>query len=155
MKLGLSYIKRGLVAFWALWSSLVFASNLTDGLRSLGLLPSSFPFASGNYLAIVDVTQIYGTAPMIAAALFLGVLGWDALNVFLFWRATSDGEGSRAGRFGKVDTAFAVGLTLWGALMLADELFLSYNVGPFEETHRSIFVAMLVSFLAVRLLPRE
>jgi TRAP-type C4-dicarboxylate transport system permease small subunit len=105
--------------------------------------------------AIVDVTQIYGTAPILAAALFTGVLGWDALNAFLFWRATADGESLRAGRFGKVDTAFAVGLGLWAVMMLADEFFLSFKVGPFEQTHRSIFVGMLVSFLAVRLLPRD
>ena len=31
-------LKRGLLLFWAAWLSLVFATNLLDGAKALGLL---------------------------------------------------------------------------------------------------------------------
>lgn len=37
--------------------------------------------------------------------------------------------------------------------MIADEGFLAFFVTPFEQTHREIFVGMIVSLGAIRLLP--
>jgi hypothetical protein len=148
-------LKQGLVLFWALWSTLVFASNLGDGLKELGLLPVAFAYASGNFGAITEVAQLFGTPIVFAALMFAGVLLWDGLNTVLFWRAVRHSARIRLGDYARADIAFAASLGLWGALMVADELFLTYRVAAFEQTHRGIFVAMLVSLLAVRLLPND
>jgi hypothetical protein len=46
--------------------------------------------------------------------------------------------------------AFSVGLGLWSAFAIADELFIAYAV---EGTHLRLFTAQLATLLAVELLP--
>jgi hypothetical protein len=46
--------------------------------------------------------------------------------------------------------AFVVALALWSAFAIADEVFIAYDV---EATHLRLFVAQLVSLLAIYLLP--
>lgn len=52
--------------------------------------------------------------------------------------------------WGLVDAAFAAGLSLWGALMLADEFFKEYDT---ERTHVQLFIAQLVTVVALHVLP--
>lgn len=146
-------LKIGLLVFWAVWSTLVFASNLGEGLRQLGAVPAGFPYASGNFGAIREVSRIFDISLLGAALLFAGVIVWDALNVALFWRAVLHRRRMLAGDFRAVDVAFTVSLALWAALMVASEVFLAYRVAGFEQTHREIFSAVLLSFLAIRVLP--
>jgi hypothetical protein len=35
-------LKRGLLLFWAVWFSFVFATNVLDGLKQLGVLPETW-----------------------------------------------------------------------------------------------------------------
>ena len=65
-------IKRGILFFWALWFSLVLATNVTDGLKALQVLPQSWAFTSGNFALMTTVTAIYHTPIWIVAILFLG-----------------------------------------------------------------------------------
>jgi len=60
----------------------------------------------------------------------------------LFWRAW-------AGRAEAIHTAFTVGLALWAAFVLADEIFVAY---PLEAVHLRLFAVQLISLLAIRLL---
>ena len=46
--------------------------------------------------------------------------------------------------------AFTASLLLWGAFLVADEVFIAY---PLESTPLRLFVAHLVTLLAVELLP--
>jgi hypothetical protein len=46
--------------------------------------------------------------------------------------------------------ASAAGLSLWAAFVLADEVFIAYAV---EAAHWRLFIAQLVTLLAVELLP--
>jgi hypothetical protein len=46
--------------------------------------------------------------------------------------------------------AFTASLLLWGAFMVADEVLVAY---PVEGTHLRLFVAHLVTLLALHLLP--
>ena len=43
-------------------------------------------------------------------------------------------------------------LLLWGAFLLADEVFIAY---PVAATHLRLFTAQLATLLAVELLPEE
>jgi hypothetical protein len=139
--LATNLLSRGLLLFWTLWFSLVFASNLADGLQQTQLLPEDGPFASGNFLS--EAT---------AGALFCGVLLLELGTAILFWRAFLD-PGRVAGN-GKVHQAFCVALALFGGFLLADELFLVYRHLPgMGSTHFLVLCALLLSLLLAERAP--
>ena len=70
------------------------------------------------------------------AALFAWAAGASLLDGRLDWRA--------------VNLAFGAGIGLWAAFMLADEIVLKYE---FERTHELLFIAQLVSLVAMHVLP--
>jgi hypothetical protein len=144
-------LKRLLLLFWALWLSVVFLSNLADAAKALGLLDESWAFASGNWKAIQDTTARYGPAVTVNAILFGGVILWEGLAVLLFWRAALSFRGRDSGRKA-VYLAFTTSLLLWAAFLVADEVCIAYLL---EGTHLRLFVAHLVTLLALELLPEK
>jgi hypothetical protein len=122
LKLDLLSIKRGILLFWALWLSIVCATNVFDALRALGVLPVSWSFASGNYALVAKVVGIHAVAGWLAGVLFLGVMIWEGSAAFLFWRAFHEFHGLSGPGLRTVHTAFTVSPALWAAFMLADEV---------------------------------
>jgi hypothetical protein len=145
-------VKRLLLAFWALWTTLVCATNVLDGLKALQVLPAGWAFSSANYPFMVKTTQALSTPGWLVAFLFTGVILWEGWGACLFWQTFLTFKGHKEGAWREVGTSFAVNLGLWMAFMIADEVFLAYAV---ENTHRGIFAAQLLTLLAVRLLPDE
>jgi hypothetical protein len=143
--------KRLLLLVWAVWLSVVFLSNLADAAKELGWLGASWVFASGNLQFIRDTTARYGTPDFINGALFAGVVVWEGVATMLFWWAVRVYRGHVAGRRA-VYRAFAASLLLWAGFLVADEVFIAY---PLEGTHLRLFVAQLVTLLAIELLPSE
>jgi hypothetical protein len=144
-------LKRGLLLFWAVWLALVFLTNLLDAVKALGLLAESWPFASGNYAFLVQTTARYGTPTWANAVLFAGVICWQALAAALFSLAAWSYRGEGKGRQW-VYAASGVGLALWAAFVIADEVFIAY---PVSATHWRLFIAQLATLLAVELLPER
>jgi hypothetical protein len=142
-------LKRLLLLFWAIWLSVVFLSNLADAGKASGLLGESWAFASGNLKAVEVATARYGTPAGVNAALFAGVILWEGAAAVLFWRAGLRFRGRGSARKA-VYVAFTTSLLLWGAFLVADEVLIAY---PLESTHLRLFVAHLVTLLAVELLP--
>jgi hypothetical protein len=145
------FLKRVLLFLWAAWLSIVFLSNLADGLKGIGLLSESWAFASGNLKFIQETTARYGTPDLVNALLFAGVIVWEGVATLLFWRAAWTFRGKKSGRKA-LYFAFTSSLLLWGAFLIADEIFISY---PVESTHLRLFIAHLVTLLAVELLPED
>jgi hypothetical protein len=143
-----SRFKRLLLVGWSLWWTCVLIGNLADAAKDLGLLPASRPFASGNYQLVTETTARFGVPPVVNAALFAGVLAWEALATGLFWRAAWR-HGSPSAR-PALYAAFTAGLLLWLAFMIADELCCAYAV---EATHVRLFMAQIATLIAVDLLP--
>jgi hypothetical protein len=142
-------LKRVLLLFWAIWLSVVFLTNLADAAKGLGLLDDSWAFASGNLRSIRETTARYGTPDLVNAVLFTGVILWEGLAAVLFWRAgLTFRERGSAGK--AVYLAFTTSLLLWAAFLVADEVLIAY---PLEGTHLRLFIAQLVTLLAVELLP--
>jgi hypothetical protein len=146
--------KRLILGFWACWFTIVFLTNLFDGLKALGLVGERWAFASGNWAFMVATTRIYRVPTLLVGVLFAGVVAWEGLSALLMWTAAGvagrdpgDPRGAKA-----ADRAFTVALALFAAFVLADEIFIAYSV---EGTHLRIFLALLVSLLALRLLPDE
>ncbi|HWV84237.1 MAG TPA: hypothetical protein VNZ62_02225 [Capillimicrobium sp.] len=133
-----------LLGAWATYLSLVCLTNTADALRALDVLGDGFAFASGNWELVRETTGVYDTPTAIDAILFGGVIGWEASAAVLFWLAL-------AGRV-PVMLAATVALGLWAAFIVADEVFLAY---PIEGTHWRLLIALVVSVLALRLLPDE
>lgn len=142
-------LKRLLLFFWAAWLSVVFLSNAADAAKSLGWLRAEWAFSSGNFKLIQETTARYGTPDFVNAALFAGVILWEGLAAVLFWRAGVRFRGKQS-RCTMWYAAFTTSLLLWGAFLVADEIFIAYSL---ESTHLRLFVAQLVTLLAVELLP--
>jgi len=145
-------LKRALLLFWAAWMTIVTATNLCDALKELGWLGPSWVFASGNFAFMASTTARYGTPGWVNAILFLGVILWEGLAAALFWAAWWDSRQPAASRY--VYPAFVVGLMLWAAFLLADEVLIIYAVAvSAQATHLRLFIGQLVTLLAVVLLP--
>jgi hypothetical protein len=143
------FLKRALLLFWAVWLMMVFATNVLDGCKALGLLEEGWAFASGNYRFLTETTARYGTPAWLSGLLFLGVVGWEGAAALLFglaWLRFGSGQGGRRVLY----AAFTAGLTLWAAFLVADEVFIAYVVAA---THVRLFTAQLATLLAVELLP--
>lgn len=144
-------LKRLLLLFWAVWLGVVFLSNLADAGKGLGLLGESWAFASGNLKAIRETTARYGTPDLLNGIMFAGVILWEGVAALLFWWAAWTFRGKVSGRK-DVYLAFSASLLLWAAFLVADEVFIAY---PLEGTHLRLFVAHLVTLLAIELLPEN
>lgn len=141
-------LKRLLLLLWAVWLTVVLATNVADGLKASGLLGDGWAFASGNYHFLAETTGRYGTPAWVNELLFVGVVCWDGAATLLFWVAFARGPSRRGGLY----AAFVVSLTLWGAFLVADEVCIAYAV---EATHLRLLTAQLVTLLAVELLPQR
>jgi hypothetical protein len=136
-------LKSGVLLFWAAWFTLVLTTNVFDALKAGRVMASSWTFASGNWELLLKVTAVHATPVAVVGVLFLGVIGWEALAAILFWRAwLAGGRGGIA--------AFTTALALSAAFVLADEVFLAYQI---EAAHLRLFAVQLLSVLALRLLP--
>ena len=141
-------LRAGILGFWALWLTIVTASNITNGLRVAEVLPSNFPFASANFQLIEGATAIYGTPASVVWVLFVGVILWEGLAAGLFFRAARSFWAS-----GEFDVApFVAAMGLFACFMLADELLIAY---PMQATHMRIFIALGVSLLILRVVPSQ
>jgi hypothetical protein len=144
------FLKRALLALWAVWLTVVLTTNVLDGLKALGLLAASWPMASGNYAFLSATTARYNFPAWLNVALFLGAIAWEGASAALFWLAwwtlRRPADAGRGWRY----AAFASGLSLWLAFAIADEVFITYEV---EATHLRLFMAQLLTLLAVELLP--
>jgi hypothetical protein len=72
-------LKRLLLFFWPVWSSVVFLSNLADAAMALGWLRAGWVFTSGNFKLMQETTARYGTPDGVNAVLFAGVLLWEGI----------------------------------------------------------------------------
>lgn len=143
-------LKRGILLFWFLWISIIVVMNAGDALKAMGVLPSDWKLASGNYEAIVKVTSTYGTPHWLDALLFVGVILWEALCTILFWWAFHRFRAGHSRRWRSVYLAFGALLALFAMFILTDEIFHAYKM---EGDHRGISVLLLTSLIAVQLLP--
>jgi hypothetical protein len=145
-------IKCTTLLFWAAWLSVVATTNVLDGLQALGVLPETFPFVSGNWPWINRVMDPLGVPRRLQAALFIGVIAWEALAALLFWWAVARYRGRPLAQEPAAVYACGVNLALWAAFQVLDEVFLAYQP---EAVHRVIFVSQLATLLVLHMLPNS
>ncbi|MVM32550.1 hypothetical protein GO755_21095 [Spirosoma sp. HMF4905] len=145
-------IRAGLLLFWALYFSIVFASNSADALNALSLLPSNWHFVSGNYGLIQKVVSMYEPPVWLSGFMFAGVILWEAVGAVLFWKAFGVTLRQNQKQSVMVHAAFGITIGLWAAFILADEIFLTYLLGGLASTHYNLLLAELATFILIRLL---
>jgi hypothetical protein len=144
--LTISVLKQGILLLWAIWLLMVTVMNIIEALKAIKLLPDSVK-ASSNWALMLRVTAVYKTPIWINGVLFAGVIVWEAIATFYLWAAFFTGNLETA------TTALILGVALWGAFILVNQFFLVFNTEPAIATvHRDLFVAFLVSLIAIRLL---
>ncbi len=143
-------LKRSILLFWSVWITTVVLMNVGDAFKVVGVLPSDWKLASGNYQAIVDAAAVYGTPHWLDLLLFFGAILWETAAMLLFWMATrryqSDGSYHERAMY----LAFTALFALFATFILADEFFHEYRM---EGDHRGIAILLLASLLALQLLP--
>jgi hypothetical protein len=145
--LRLPALHKGLLLFWALWLTLVAATNVLDALKQLGLLPESWTLASYNYTLVAQTVGAHGVPAAVAALLFGGAVLWELLAAALFWRAFAALRRGRPATGDEVTQAFVVSLALWAAFLLATEATVSYATAA---THKGTLIAQLATLLVLR-----
>jgi hypothetical protein len=146
----MSAINRMLLFFWAVWLSIVAATNVLNGLQVLTVLPESFRFVSGNWQAINHVMDPLRVPSGLQAFLFVSVIGWETLAAVLYWWATATYGGRPLAREKPTLCACSVNLDLWAAFQILDEVFVAYQL---EDVHRLIFLVQLGTLLRLQLSP--
>ncbi len=137
-------LKRLLLVFWAAWFTIVFATNLCDAAKAAGILDNSWAFASGNYAFVCQTTARYGPPGWVNDALFAGVLLWEAVAAASFWWAVFAYANDNRPAY----VAFTVGVGLWAAFLIADEVCIAYTV---EATHFRLLIAQMLTLLVIEL----
>ena len=123
MDSNLLFLKLALLSFWGLWFIMVFSTNLFEGMKVLHRIPWTWKCASHNVQPVVLATAEYRAPSWLPKVLFSGVLLWQLCTLLLFgWAIVASLENVSL-NLGLVDAAFAAGLGLWGAFMLADEFW--------------------------------
>ena len=149
MEKNLLFLKLALLFFWAAWFCVVFLTNLFSGLKAAGVVGESWKFASKNYEAVVKALSIYEAPAWLPKLLFAGAVAWEMGAALLYTWAFASSAASGALQGFAVNAAFAAGIGLWGAFMLADELTIKY---AYEQSHELLFIAQLASLVAIYLL---
>jgi hypothetical protein len=142
--------KLALIFFWAAWFCVVFLTNLFSALKAAGLVGVGWKFASKNYAAVAKAISLYGAPAWVPALLFGGVVTWQLAAASLYAWALCSSLAAGAIAMPAVNAAFAAGIGLWAAFMIADEITIKY---AYEQSHELLFVAQLASLVAIHVLP--
>ena len=144
------FLKLGLLSFWGCWFLLVFCTNFFEACKVLHVLPCTWKFSSHNFQPVLLATTEYHAPVWVSKLLFSGVLLWQLLIVMLYGWAVISSVTNQSLMWGPVNSAFTVGLSLWGAFMLADEFFKEYAT---EQSHTQYFIAQLITLIALHVFP--
>ncbi len=141
--------RRGLVfvliGFWALWFTVVFLTNLFDGLVHLGVLADGWAFRSGNYEFLAGVMGVYALPAGAVGAVFAVGVFWEALVAGLMWW-TALGYARGTARKRRLFLAFIPAVSFFGAFMMLTEVFIAYELA---STQVRLFIATLLSAVVV------
>jgi hypothetical protein len=143
-------IKRGLLLYWSLWFTIVFASNGLDGLEALGVIDQGWKLAGGDFTLLSPAAAIYGAPARASGVLLACLVLWQGITVAAFWRAFGKFRGLKNSDPRALAAAFILATSLFAALLLADRVFGGH---PFVTTHLKILIAVLLSLLLVYFLP--
>jgi hypothetical protein len=136
-------LKRVLLAFWAMYFSIVALSNAIDLLDAFGVLHWTF-LNSTNYDFMRGIVKVYGVGPGLTKLMLLGAFATELAGAVLFWDVLV--RGRRALR------ALAWSAAVWTAFTFMTEFFLAYTS---ESPFRELLMLTIATALAVELIPEQ
>jgi hypothetical protein len=138
------------VGAWALYISIVTASNVTELLHSLGIW--SPLFRSGNVGFIAVATKIYWDSTALNQLLLAGVILWEGGAAALLWRAAIDLKAARPGAIAASRLGLTVLGLLWFAFAIMTEIFVAFERGVNESQYWGLATATLATLIAIHVL---
>ena len=144
----LNKLKVALLLFWAAWFAIVIVTNVLGALKAAGWLPADWRFASKNYEAVVKALSVHRLPRWAATGLFAAVVLWQLAAFLLFTHALLASLSGNTFVPGPADLAFAAGIGLFAAFMIADELTLKF---AYEQAHENLLIAQLACLVVVHL----
>ena len=142
-----------LVGGWAVYLTVVVASNVTDLLVSFGWIQTAF--RSGNLAFIETATRTYFRSQPVDQALLAGVVIWEAAAATLLWYGAMAWYRSGAVRADAAEAGLIVLALLWMAFAVATEVFVAYDRGVNESAYWALAIAVLATVLTLVHLRRE
>ncbi|HEY0613402.1 MAG TPA: hypothetical protein VGC96_02130 [Candidatus Elarobacter sp.] len=127
-------VRRTVRTVLAAWTGLAAVKNLCDLGAAFGLAPAARRFGSKNFAAIEKMLAPLGVPREAAGGLLAGAALTEALIALAYAR-------------GRVETATALAVLLFGSFALLDEALVDYEL---DATHREILVFVLTGYLAIR-----
>ncbi|MGN6166954.1 MAG: hypothetical protein ACTHQQ_02110 [Solirubrobacteraceae bacterium] len=135
-----------LVIGWAIYLTVVVASNATDLLVSLGWI--STRFHSGNLAFIRTATRIYFRSQPIDQILLGCVLVWEASAAGLLWYGALAWKKGDL-RFAAAEAGLLVVTLLWVAFAIVTEAFIAYDRGVNESMFWVLAIASLLTVIVL------
>jgi len=137
-------LKRGVLLYWSLWHTVVFATQSLAGLQDLGLVgKGDLPLLNSSRVA-------FGRAAGVGGVWRAGFIAWEGVAAITFWIALRRFRDTKLSRLRTSAAAFSLGLGLYGVLAILDRTV----AGPsYETNHLLILIGLLASFLVVLFLP--
>lgn len=139
-------VSAGLLLFWGVYFSMAGTGNVVNWLTEHGYHGTYFRFSSKNFELIERMAKRHGTGESSVKALFAVIMSWEVLSAAAYVAALVLYV---LGQDYMVQYAFFVGMGLFAGLVLGNEAFVYYDD---EEEHVIMFLAQLVSYIAVVLL---
>jgi len=138
-------LRRLLLAFWAMYFSMVALTNGVDLLDQLGALHWRF-LNSGNFDYMRSIVGVYHVGATPTKLLLAGALVVEVVGAVLFWRALL----SRRTRVALQAVCWSV--LVWISFTFMTELFLAYTS---ESPFRELLTLAIGSALVIALVPDD
>ena len=137
-------LKRGLLLYWSLWCTVVFAMQAIAGLQALGVIgKGDLPLMSPSHV-------VFGRAAGERGAWRVAVILWEGATAVIFWLAFHGFHGGKRFYPRALAAAFTLALTLYAIFAIIDKVLWSRS---YETTHLTILTALAVSLLIVWFVP--
>ncbi len=142
----MNLVSVGLLLFWGIYFAMAGTGNVVDWFTQHGYRGRYFRSSSKNLELLERVAKKHGTGASKIRVLFIVIMSWELLAAAAYFTSLALYLG---GDRALVQGAFFVGMGLFAGLILGNEAFVYYDD---EEEHTVMFLAQLVSYIAVTLL---
>jgi hypothetical protein len=136
-----------LVTGWAVYMTVVVASNFADLLASFGWIHTVF--RSGNLAFIQTATRVYFHSRPVDQVLLGCVLVWEASAAALLWCGAIAWNRTVWGTVGAAEAGLIVIALLWVVFAIVTEIFVAYDRGVNESAYWVLAIANLVTLVVV------
>jgi hypothetical protein len=142
----MNLVSAGLLFFWGVYFALAGTGNVIDWLTKHGYRGKYFRQSSKNLELLDQVAAKHGSGQSVVSILFAVIMSWELVTAVTYFSAFGL---YLMGNYMLLPYAFFIGMGLFAGLVIGNEAFIYYDD---EEEHVVMFLAQLVSYIAVLLL---